>query len=77
MNKAELKIDLINRISGLTDMSVIEQVKRLLDFELSNGVYITTDEQKQAVYSAQMEIENGEFLTEEEAENEIQKWLEK
>jgi len=77
MNTAELKIDLIHRISELKDVAVIEQIKRLLDFELNDEHYITTDEQKQAVFSAQKEIESGEFLTEDEAEKEMQRWSEK
>ena len=77
MNTAELKIDLIHRISELKDVAVMEQIKRLLDFELNDERYITTDEQKQAIFSAQKEIESGEFLTEDEAEKEMQRWLEK
>ena len=71
MNAAELKLDLINRIATLKDSKIIEEIKNLLDFEQSNTVFELNDEQKKRLLAAQKD----EILTEDEANNEIEKWL--
>jgi len=75
MSTAELKIDLIKRISELSNVSVIEQVKRLLDFELSDEVYKLSSEQKERIALAQQEIAEGKLKSDEEVEEEIERWL--
>lgn len=71
MNAAELKLDLINRIATLKDSKIIEEIKNLLDFELANTVFELNDEQQKRLLAAQKD----EILTEDEANNEIEKWL--
>lgn len=71
MNAAELKLDLINRIATLKDSKIIEEIKNLLDFEQANTVFELNDEQQKRLLAAQKD----EILTEDEANNEIEKWL--
>jgi hypothetical protein len=71
MNAAELKLDLINRIATLKDSKIIEEIKNLLDFEQANTVFELNDEQEKRLLAAQKD----EILTEDEANNEIEKWL--
>lgn len=71
MNAAELKLDLINRIATLKDSKIIEEIKNLLDFELANTVFELNNEQQKRLLAAQKD----EILTEDEANNEIEKWL--
>lgn len=71
MNAAELKLDLINRIATLKDSKIIEEIKNLLDFEQANNVFELNDEQEKRLLAAQKD----EILTEDEANNEIEKWL--
>ena len=37
MNTAELKIDLINKITKLKEVRIIEEIQKFLDFELDKG----------------------------------------
>lgn len=71
MNAAELKLDLINRIATLKDSKIIEEIKDLLDFEQANTVFELNDEQQKRILAAQKD----EILTEDDANNEIEKWL--
>ena len=43
MSTAELKIDLISRIANLKDIAVMEQVKRLLDFDKDEVYHKNSD----------------------------------
>ncbi|MFY1047772.1 hypothetical protein [Chryseobacterium sp. GP-SGM7] len=71
MNAAEVKLDLINRIANLKDSKVIEEIKNFLDFEQDNTVFELNEEQRLRLLNAQ----SDEILTENEANNEIEKWL--
>ena len=71
MNTAELKIDLINKITKLKEVRIIEEIQKFLDFELDEGYYKLSDAQKDRI----LEAENDKVLTEEEANREIEEWL--
>lgn len=71
MSTAELKSDIINRIQNLNETHIIEEIKQLLDFELNNDVYELSFAQKKRLNEA----ESDNVLNEEEANNDIEKWL--
>ncbi|MFV0289592.1 MAG: hypothetical protein ACK5IJ_01640 [Mangrovibacterium sp.] len=71
MSTAELKLDLINRIANLNESYIIEDVKRLLDFELDENVYCLNDAQKIRLTEAKCD----DILTAEEANRQIEEWL--
>ena len=75
MSTAELRIDVISRIANLNEPHIIEEVSDLLDFELSKEVYQLTPQQKQRVSEGKTEYLKGKILTEEEANNDIEQWL--
>ncbi|PJR03537.1 hypothetical protein [Avrilella dinanensis] len=74
MNTSELKLDIIQKITELKEVRVIEEIKKLLDFEL-NDIYELSESQKNRVAEAREEYTNGNFLNEEEADKEIDQWL--
>lgn len=74
MNTSELKLDIIQKITELKEVRVIEEIKKLLDFEL-NDIYELSESQKNRVAEAREEYTNGNFLTEKEADKEIDQWL--
>lgn len=71
MSTAELKIDLINKITKLKEVRIIEEIQKFLDFELDQGEYQLSLAQKKRI----LEAENDRVLTEEEANSEIEEWL--
>ncbi|MBM7419921.1 vacuolar-type H+-ATPase subunit H [Chryseobacterium sp. BIGb0186] len=74
-SELKMKLDLINRISILDDARIIKEIKKLLDFELDEKVYELNQPQKSRIEEARNEYKNAQTLTEEDANNEIDQWL--
>lgn len=77
MSTAELKIDLIRQIAGITDSSRLKELKQLLKFLTDESIYITNEDEKKAISEARKEISEGKVFTNEEVQKEIQQWLKK
>jgi len=71
MSTAELKLDIINTITNLKESYIIEEIKKLLDFELDETIYNVSEEQRKRL----IEAKSDKILSESEANNEIEKWL--
>ncbi|PJR03343.1 hypothetical protein [Avrilella dinanensis] len=74
---ADIKKDLISRIAKITDEFRLKEMLRFLEFQSDISVFETSNEEKDAIADAQSQIEKGAFLTHDEAENQIEKWLKK
>lgn len=77
MSTAELKLDLINQIAGITDKVRLKEIMQLLKFQADESLYITNKEEKEAVKEAQNQIKNGDGISNEDVQKEITSWLEK
>lgn len=77
MSTAELKIDLITKITNTDDDALLEEIQRMLNFELSEAIFKLNESQKAQISAARTAYRNGEFLTDNQANDEIQQWLEK
>lgn len=91
MTIAELKIDLIAKIIATNDEALLIKIKNKMDSynfdsiinepmttyhkESTEEVYILNDQQLKRIDIAKKQFENGNYLTEEEAEKEMQKWF--
>ena len=71
MSTADLKIDLINKIANLKEVHIIEEIQKLLDFELGKGIFQLNDKQK----SRLIEAKTDQTFSESQANNDIQEWL--
>ena len=49
MSTAELKLNLINQIAGITDKVRLKEIMQLLKFQADESLYITNKEEKEAV----------------------------
>ncbi len=77
MSTAELQIDLINQIANITDKVKLKELMQLLKFQNDNSIYVTNEDEKNAVSEARAEINRGEVLTNEDVQNEVKQWLQK
>ena len=77
MSTAELKLNLINQIAGITDKVRLKEIMQLLKFQADESLYITNKEEKEAVKAAQNQIKNGDGISNEDVQKEITSWLEK
>lgn len=71
MSTAELKLDLINKITKLKEVRIIEEIQKFLDFELDKGEYQLNTEQNNRI----LEAKKDKVLTEEQANKDIEEWL--
>ena len=75
MSTAELKKDLISRIANTKETRIIEELRKLLDFELNDEAYKLNPQQQQRVSEAKTEYFSGNVLTEQQADEAIEQWL--
>ena len=77
MSTSDLKLDLITQIASITDKVRLKELLQLLKFESENSVYITNQEEKEAISTARNQIVNGEFKYNAEFQKDLKKWLNK
>lgn len=75
MNTAEIKLDLITRITSITDKVRLEELLELLQFQSDSSAYITNEEENKAISEAKDQISDGKVFSNEEVQNEINTWL--
>jgi predicted transcriptional regulator len=78
MSTIELRKLLIEKIQLTDDDKLLEEASRLLEVDIEESdVYILNDKQKEAIDEGRKQIINGEYLTDEESNKEIDEWLSK
>jgi len=75
MNTAELKLDLINKISEMKEVGIIKEIKKLIDFELNEDVFELNQKQEDRISEAREEYSRGKILSEKQANADIEEWL--
>ena len=89
MSTSDLKLKLIAQIIATDDALLLDRIEEIINSNLivneqtstyekvdSEKIYVLNEWQQQRIDIALKQFENGEFLTEEEAEKDIQKWFE-
>ena len=78
MSAIELRKKLIEKIAKTENEDLLNEIYRLLEMETSDiEIYKVSSDQMDAITEARNQIKNGEFLTDEEADKEIDEWLKK
>jgi hypothetical protein len=78
MSTTELKQILIEKIQLTDDLQLLEEAYRLLEINDDRSeVFVLTEAQHQAIETARQQIQAGQYLTHEQANKEIDEWLEK
>ena len=77
MQEENLKDKLINKLKEIDDPAILEEVSNLFELHEPETVYQTNDQQKKAVEEATEQIKNGQTLTDEQANKDIDEWLNK
>ena len=76
MTTIEMKNQVIGKINQLTDNELLMDIYKLLDDSIiDSDVYKLSDNHKIAIDSAISEIDNGEFLTNDQVNKEMNEWL--
>jgi len=78
MSNVELRKKLIETIQKTNNSILLEEAYRLLAIESEDiEIYKLSDDQRKAVIEGRKQIKDGQFLTDEQANNEIDEWLSK
>ena len=78
MKTIELRKKLINEINLSKNKGLLEEFYHFLNLENEiQETYKLNIEQKSAITEAHEQIENGDYLTNEQANQEIEEWLNK
>ena len=92
MNLATLKLETIAKINATEDVELLNHIKDLLDSNESDSfvnepistyaketpekVYVLNEWQQKRIDIALKQVENGEYITDEEDQKEMQRWFE-
>lgn len=78
MNSIELKNKIINRVRQVDDEEILKEIYKLLDDSLEDpDIMMLSENHKNAIEIAKVQMEKGEYLNNEQANKEIGKWLNK
>jgi len=78
MSTIELRKRLIEKIQKSENENLLGEAYRLFSLETEDiEIYKLNDKQQKAIREARTQIKNGEFLTDEQANKEIDEWLNK
>jgi hypothetical protein len=78
MSTIELRRRLIDKIQKTDNENLLQEAFRLLELESEDiEVYTLNARQKETIDEAKQQIKEGKFLTNDQADNEIDKWLNK
>ena len=87
MNIAELKLKIIAKIIATDDVILLNKIQEIINDYESNSlvnepmttyerIRVFSEEEQQKINLAIQQYENGECISDEEAQKEIQEWLE-
>lgn len=78
MSTQELKKQVVEKLKTFDDDVILDEIYRLLQISTKdNEIYSFTDTQMSILNERDSQIDQGIFLTEEEADKEAEEWLEK
>lgn len=76
MTVVELKERLIEKINATDDEKTLERLTCIIDIDAETGnVYKMSDEERAAVADGRSQIKNGQWLSHEDANKQIDEWL--
>lgn len=72
-----LKEKLISKLKEIDDRAILEEVSNLFELQEPETVYQVIPQQQKAIDKAREQIKNKETLSDNEADKEIDEWLNK
>ncbi len=76
MSTLELRKHLIELILETENDSILYEINRLLEIEFeAKSIYELNEDQINAINEARLQYKKGQFLTNDQANNEIEEWL--
>jgi predicted transcriptional regulator len=78
MLSKEMKKELIDKINSTKDENILEEVYRILEIGTTEvEMIVLSDEQKNSIDEGLKDFEKGNYLSNEDANRQIEEWLKK
>jgi hypothetical protein len=78
MSATELKLQIINKVTAITDELILEEIYKLVNIESEmDSIYRLTDTEKKAIDLGLTDIKEGRTYSSEQADKMIKEWLKK
>lgn len=77
MPASDIKNRLINKIKETDDPVILEEVSPLLELHEPESVYEVRDAQKKKIEEAKEQVKKNQTLSDEQADNDTEEWLNK
>lgn len=75
MSTIELKQLINEHLSHIEDVSFLTAIKTILESKVSEDVYKLSDYQKKRIDLARQQLKNGQTISHEDLQKEIDQWL--
>jgi predicted AAA+ superfamily ATPase len=78
MSVSELKLEIINKVTSISDEQILEDIIRLINQEsILAQTYKLTQEERNAVQKGLQDVADGNLHSSESAKNMLEEWLKK
>lgn len=78
MSESDLKLQIISKITSISDIEILEEINKLVDLESElDTVYVLSQEQKLAIEKGLKDVAEGRVYSTEDAEKMLREWLDK
>jgi len=75
MSTVELKHIISEQLSQIDDESFLSALKTIIESKISGTTYKLSEYEKERVYVARQELKNGQTISHENLQKEIDQWL--
>ena len=73
MKAIALKKYLVSKINLIDDDSILDEIKEIVDKK--ETVYVLSDDHLEKLAKSRKQIEEGDFLTQDEMDKKVEEWL--
>lgn len=77
MSTKELKYLLISKIDDTEDEQLLKAIYTLLNSSSTQGTFTVNEAQADSIYKGKKDIEQGNYILNEDLHNEVMKWINK
>lgn len=75
MSTIELRHIITEHLSHIDDPTFLCALKTIVESKISSGIYTLSDFQKDRIISSRQDLKEGNIISHEELQNEIDQWL--
>lgn len=75
MSTVELRHIISEQLMKIEDESFLSAIKTIIESKISSGTYKLSEYEKERIYMAREELKNGQTISHENVQREIEQWL--